>query len=206
MFRHPKVSAVRNALLQPFTVTVWMCALGTWLLVLLTLRISAWLESTYDSDESTVESSWSATMLATVGAVSEQGTLVSTAIHGPVQQHTSSEDRSSATALSTLLVQQTPSQTSWSYILIKYNSSPHEGTWVDRRYGSYSFSTSVLHGDERSASRPSRALAPGKGPPVPIVQEAGWAPDTEATGKILSTLPGIEPRSPGRPARIQTLY
>jgi hypothetical protein len=30
--------------------------------------------------------------------------------------------------------------------------------------------------------------------------------DTEATGKILSPLPGIEPRSPGRPARSQTLY
>jgi hypothetical protein len=25
-----------------------------------------------------------------------------------------------------------------------------------------------------SASRPGRALPPGKGPPVPIVQEAGW--------------------------------
>jgi hypothetical protein len=30
--------------------------------------------------------------------------------------------------------------------------------------------------DEWSESRPGRALAPGKGPPVPIVQEAGWAP------------------------------
>jgi hypothetical protein len=30
--------------------------------------------------------------------------------------------------------------------------------------------------------------------------------DTEARGKILSPLPGIEPRSPGRPARSQTLY
>jgi hypothetical protein len=30
--------------------------------------------------------------------------------------------------------------------------------------------------------------------------------DTEARGKILSTLSGIEPRSPGRPARSQTLY
>jgi len=28
--------------------------------------------------------------------------------------------------------------------------------------------------------------------------------DTEARGKILSYLPGIEPRSPGRPARSQT--
>jgi hypothetical protein len=30
--------------------------------------------------------------------------------------------------------------------------------------------------------------------------------DNEARGKILSPLPGIEPRSPGRPARSQTLY
>jgi hypothetical protein len=30
--------------------------------------------------------------------------------------------------------------------------------------------------------------------------------DTEAKGKILSPLPGIEPWSPGRPARRQTLY
>jgi hypothetical protein len=30
--------------------------------------------------------------------------------------------------------------------------------------------------------------------------------DTEARGKILSPMPGIEPRSPGRPARSQTLY
>jgi hypothetical protein len=30
--------------------------------------------------------------------------------------------------------------------------------------------------------------------------------DTEARGKYLSPLPGIEPRSPGRPARSQTLY
>jgi hypothetical protein len=29
---------------------------------------------------------------------------------------------------------------------------------------------------------------------------------TEARGKILSPLPGIEPRSPGRPVRSQTLY
>jgi hypothetical protein len=32
-------------------------------------------------------------------------------------------------------------------------------------------------GGEWSASRPGRALAQGKGPPVPIVQEAGWAPE-----------------------------
>jgi hypothetical protein len=52
-------------------------------------------------------------------------------------------------------------------------------------------------------------FAPGKGPPVPIVQEAGWAPEpvwTKATGKILLPLPGIEPRSPGRPVRSQIIF
>jgi hypothetical protein len=41
-----------------------------------------------------------------------------------------------------------------------------------RRYSSYLFSTSALDGGEFSASRPGRALAPGKGPPVPVVQES----------------------------------
>jgi hypothetical protein len=48
---------------------------------------------------------------------------------------------------------------------------------VERRYSSYSFTTSALDGDEWSVTRPGRALPPGKGPPVPIVQEAGWAPE-----------------------------
>jgi hypothetical protein len=45
------------------------------------------------------------------------------------------------------------------------------------RYSSYSFMTSALEGDEWSASRTGRSLPPGKGLPVPIVQEAGWAPE-----------------------------
>jgi hypothetical protein len=45
----------------------------------------------------------------------------------------------------------------------------------DRRYSSYSFLTSALEGDEWSASRPGRPLPPDKEPPVPTVQEAGWA-------------------------------
>jgi hypothetical protein len=44
----------------------------------------------------------------------------------------------------------------------------------------------------------------------PTVQEAGWAPEPVWTQRlherILSPLPGIEPRSPGRRARSQTLY
>jgi hypothetical protein len=46
-----------------------------------------------------------------------------------------------------------------------------------RRYGSYSYLTSALDGGEWSASRPGRASPPGKGPPVPIGQETGWAPE-----------------------------
>jgi hypothetical protein len=47
----------------------------------------------------------------------------------------------------------------------------------DRRYSSYSFLSSTIEGGEWSASRPGRALPPGKEPPVPTVQEAGWAPE-----------------------------
>jgi hypothetical protein len=44
-------------------------------------------------------------------------------------------------------------------------------------YSSYSFTISALDGGEWSASRPGRAFPPVKGAPVPIVQEAGWAPE-----------------------------
>jgi hypothetical protein len=46
-----------------------------------------------------------------------------------------------------------------------------------RWYSSYSFLTSALDGGEWSASHPSCTLPPGKGPPVPIGQEAGWVPE-----------------------------
>jgi hypothetical protein len=44
----------------------------------------------------------------------------------------------------------------------------HGGTLGERRYSSYSFLISALDGGEWSASRPGRALPPGKEPPVPI--------------------------------------
>jgi hypothetical protein len=49
---------------------------------------------------------------------------------------------------------------------------------------SYSFTTSALGRGEWSASRPGRALTPGKVPPVPIVQEAGWASEPVWTQRI----------------------
>jgi hypothetical protein len=54
----------------------------------------------------------------------------------------------------------------------------------DRRYSSYSFLTSALERGEWSASRPGRALPPGKEPPVPIVQEAWWAPEPVWTQRL----------------------
>jgi hypothetical protein len=54
----------------------------------------------------------------------------------------------------------------------------------ERRYSSYSFLTSALEGGEWSASRPGRALAPGKEPPVPTVQEAEWAPEPAWTQRL----------------------
>jgi hypothetical protein len=54
----------------------------------------------------------------------------------------------------------------------------------DRRYSSYTFLTSELEGGEWSASRPGRALPPGKGPPVPILQEAEWAPEPVWTQRL----------------------
>jgi hypothetical protein len=72
-------------------------------------------------------------------------------------------------------------------MVIPGKSSPatrHWGAWGERRYISYSFSTSVLHGGEWLASRPGRALAPGKGPSVPIVQETGWAPEEVWTQRL----------------------
>jgi hypothetical protein len=51
-------------------------------------------------------------------------------------------------------------------------------------YSSYSFTTLPLDVDERSASRPGRSLPPGKGTPVPIEQEAGWAPEPVWTQRL----------------------
>jgi hypothetical protein len=50
----------------------------------------------------------------------------------------------------------------------------HAGAKEDLRYSSYSL-TSSLDGGEWSPSLPGCALPPEKGPPVPIIQEGGWA-------------------------------
>jgi hypothetical protein len=54
----------------------------------------------------------------------------------------------------------------------------------EKRKSSYSFLTSALDGGEWSASRPGRALPPGKGPPVSVGQEAGWTPEPVWTQRL----------------------
>jgi hypothetical protein len=51
-------------------------------------------------------------------------------------------------------------------------------------YSSYSFTVSAVDEGEWSTSRPGLALPPVKGLPVPIVQEAGWAPEPVWTQRL----------------------
>jgi hypothetical protein len=87
----------------------------------------------------------------------------------------------------------------------------HYAPWrslEERKYSSYWFLTSTMDGGVVSVT-PRPRFTPGKGPSVSIGQEAGWSPEpvwTQARGKSLLPLPGIEPRSPGRPVRSQTLH
>jgi hypothetical protein len=53
------------------------------------------------------------------------------------------------------------------------------------------------------SSTPRPQFTPGKDP-VPIVQEAGWAPGRSGQARKISPPSGI--RSPDRPARSQSLY
>jgi hypothetical protein len=67
----------------------------------------------------------------------------------------------------------------------------------ERRYNSYSFSTSAVDGGEWSASRPGRAFTPGERTPGPHCA-GGWVGlraglDTEDRGKILCPRRGSNP-------------
>jgi hypothetical protein len=70
------------------------------------------------------------------------------------------------------------------FIKLKLSHYTPRSRLGERRYSSYSFSTSALDGGEWSASRPVCALAPGKGPPVPTAQEAGWASEPVWTQRL----------------------
>jgi hypothetical protein len=68
-----------------------------------------------------------------------------------------------------------------------YKSSPftrHGGAWGERSIAPTHSRPRHYMGGEWSASRTGRALPPRKGPPVPIVQEAGWAPEPVWTQRL----------------------
>jgi hypothetical protein len=73
----------------------------------------------------------------------------------------------------------------------------------------YSFTDSSLNRGEWSASRPGRAVPPGKTPGAAhrrgIWERLRAGLDAEFRGKIFLPLLGIEPPSPGRLVRSQTL-
>jgi hypothetical protein len=72
-------------------------------------------------------------------------------------------------------------------VILKLKSYPttrHESAWGQSKCSFHSFSTSALDEGEWSASHPDLALPPGKGPPVPVVQEAGWAPEPIWTQRL----------------------
>ena len=77
----------------------------------------------------------------------------------------------------------------------------HVGPEGEQMYSSTLPSTSALDGGGWSTPRPGR-FAPRKDP-VPIVQEAGWAPEPVWTGAENLSPTGIG--SPDRPARSESL-
>jgi hypothetical protein len=90
----------------------------------------------------------------------------------------------------------TPTE-AWKFSAKSYHATRHAGAKAER-YSSYSL-TSALAGSEWSVSFPDRALPPGKGSPVPTVQETGWASEpvwTHRLQEILCLFPGS---NPGRP-------
>jgi hypothetical protein len=83
---------------------------------------------------------------------------------------------------------------------IKKAATLHGGAWGERRYSSYSFTTSALDGGVVSVTPQPLFYPPGKGPTVTIVQEARWAPEPVWTQrleeKILCSRRGSNPDRP----------
>jgi hypothetical protein len=76
----------------------------------------------------------------------------------------------------------------------------------ERRYSSYSFLILALQGMSGQLHAPATLSPPGKEPPVPIVQEAGWAPEPVWTQRLEEKSCLCRGSHPGRPVRSQTLY
>jgi hypothetical protein len=72
------------------------------------------------------------------------------------------------------------------FVLLKLKL-PHYTPWRrlgESSYSSYSFLTSALDRGWVVSGTPRPYFAPGKGPPVPVVQEARWAPEPVWTQRL----------------------
>jgi hypothetical protein len=79
----------------------------------------------------------------------------------------------------------------------------------ERRYSSYSFTTSALDGVSGQRHAPAALYPRGKDPRYPLDRKLGGPQSRSWHGgyrKNPLPLPGIEPLLSGRPARSQTLY
>jgi hypothetical protein len=94
------------------------------------------------------------------------------------------------------------------FVYLKAKAVPLHAMEAVSGEGKYSssFLTLALDGVEWSASRPGCALDPGKEPPVPIGQEAGWFPELVWTQRLEEKSCFLCQGSPGRPVCSQTLY
>lgn len=71
------MTAMPDALLQPFTASVWQCLAVSWLLLTVTFRFIAVSKRRRAQDVAAeVDKSWSNAFVVTIGIIAEQGQLL----------------------------------------------------------------------------------------------------------------------------------
>jgi hypothetical protein len=77
IFRHPSMTAMPDALLQPFSVSVWPCLAVSWILLIVSFRFIAVFKGHRTQDLAVgVDQSWSSALVVTIGTIAEQGKLL----------------------------------------------------------------------------------------------------------------------------------
>jgi hypothetical protein len=84
MFRHPQITDAYGVLLKPFEPTLWLGCGLIWFMMMVALRFISFFESQYHVGDNVDERNniemegawtWSDTLVITMGAVSQQGTI-----------------------------------------------------------------------------------------------------------------------------------
>jgi len=75
-FRHPAMTAMPDALLQPFSVSVWPCLAVSWILLTVSFRFIAVFKGHRTQDLAVkLDQSWSSAFFVTIGTIAEQSKL-----------------------------------------------------------------------------------------------------------------------------------